>query len=692
MKRKYDVGQQLLACILLIGLFLQSCSGNTLDPKNPAVYEEKEAQGNVGNPPTQVLEKLELATTNSHVSSISDNNNSASFPESTTRRRAIPVYGHYSLEYRMVDLPVTVEQKQSNAKELTAILPDTQVLIPLGKRELLKTTEQKQFNLSSITIDPKVELISTQGGTIQANGLKISIPPDAVTSDTSFSIKAAPSNIELPEGIKPLTPIYAVEPHNIELRDRIKLEFDVDDHSTPVALFIQKDKPEDKKLKKWLAIDPIQVENGKATFEIGSCSSVTLCNLNLVKNSDTSTLPQTQKKFQEHNIIRPGLNYRALCENASCPWHAETMIINRGFNSSFKPDDDIMNKDAKCPTCQEPLQDTESIKQVILFQAQGMVKYWEATRGAKPASSPFTAQDDKLVIYGEVGNTVTYKSVIFDVSPTPYNPKLSMAVVKFDASGNPIGSIFDLGRDGAYKNVKLLIGKFFDGNYYSTKKGHVFERGFTKGDFEKTVGATLGQKGFNWKCTGDEDEFLRELPEYDIAWIISWCSNKIKNNNFVDQVTKFHKSGKGLMLWEDDYDPYAAVEPTHINSVLQQLFGMKVNGNDPGQKEMLAAANCNTPLTFSKVHPITRGISKLYEGYTICRPNISPLPPSVKSLAISSANHPNIMYVNETSGSGRVVIDCGFTKLYENLWNTAGTARYVVNATCWLSGFPYDNT
>lgn len=110
--------------------------------------------------------------------------------------------------------------------------------------------------------------------------------------------------------------------------------------------------------------------------------------------------------------------------------------------------------------------------------------------------------------------------------------------------------------------------------------------------------------------------------------------------------------------------------------------------NTPGKKEMVAAADCSLPGTFKKHHPIMRGINKLYEGNTICYPTSVPAP--LKVLATSSNNHPNIMYVDETPSTGRVIIDCGFTKLYKKNWDTAGTARYVKNATCWLSGFADD--
>ncbi len=39
---------------------------------------------------------------------------------------------------------------------------------------------------------------------------------------------------------------------------------------------------------------------------------------------------------------------------------------------------------------------------------------------------------------------------------------------------------------------------------------------------------------------------------------------------------------------------------------------------------------------------------------------------------------------------GRVVIDCGFTKLNRPFWNTtAGTERYVRNCAVWLLGLEY---
>ena len=54
-------------------------------------------------------------------------------------------------------------------------------------------------------------------------------------------------------------------------------------------------------------------------------------------------------------------------------------------------------------------------------------------------------------------------------------------------------------------------------------------------------------------------------------------------------------------------------------------------------------------------------------------------------LATSTFGKPVICYAdhNVTSKGGRILVDCGFTKLYCH-FDTSGTARYIVNAVVWL--------
>ncbi|CAF4864876.1 unnamed protein product, partial [Rotaria sp. Silwood1] len=88
-------------------------------------------------------------------------------------------------------------------------------------------------------------------------------------------------------------------------------------------------------------------------------------------------------------------------------------------------------------------------------------------------------------------------------------------------------------------------------------------------------------------------------------------------------------------------------------------------------------------------HAIFTGIQNLYEGITICHPvySTSESRAILATVATSTDGNPNIAVYDPpaTSTEGRLCLDCGFTKLYKN-WDEAGTARYVVNASCWLTG------
>jgi len=287
-------------------------------------------------------------------------------------------------------------------------------------------------------------------------------------------------------------------------------------------------------------------------------------------------------------------------------------------------------------------------------------------------TADFTGGSDRILLYGDPCIGTKYRSFSITVNKQVYNFNEGKgADIKYDSGGNPIGSVYDLGANGAFTDVKLIIGKFYN-------------QGFTKASFEDHVGKALNEKGFQWYCTEDEDDFLLKLPTYNVAWVIGFTYLvRMKNSNFPDKVIAFHKSNKGLMLWEDN----DAKPGGHTTETLQKLFRMSLQGNDPGTQIMRAAADCSQKLTFSRSHPIATGLNNLYEGFTICYPTSTPQP--LKILATSSSGRPNIMYVEEgkNKSSGRVVIDCGFTKLFEQCWTTTGTARYVVNATCWLSGF-----
>ncbi|UJR10364.1 hypothetical protein I4U23_014569 [Adineta vaga] len=87
-------------------------------------------------------------------------------------------------------------------------------------------------------------------------------------------------------------------------------------------------------------------------------------------------------------------------------------------------------------------------------------------------------------------------------------------------------------------------------------------------------------------------------------------------------------------------------------------------------------------------HDIFTGIRNLFEGITVCHPVYSTSKSRKIFVPIATASDGNTCISvydppASTSNEGRLCLDCGFTKLYIN-WDAAGTARYIVNASCWL--------
>jgi len=107
--------------------------------------------------------------------------------------------------------------------------------------------------------------------------------------------------------------------------------------------------------------------------------------------------------------------------------------------------------------------------------------------------------------------------------------------------------------------------------------------------------------------------------------------------------------------------------------------GTTITGNTPGQR-VLGYGKPNVPGEFDAEHLIFAGINYLYEGNTICYPESDG---KLTHLATSSDGKPVISFMDSTTDHGRVIVDTGFTKLYCS-WESAGQARYVVNATVYL--------
>lgn len=254
-----------------------------------------------------------------------------------------------------------------------------------------------------------------------------------------------------------------------------------------------------------------------------------------------------------------------------------------------------------------------------------------------------------------------------------------VANAQLDAYGNAAGEKYDLAKDGAFAGYTIVIGSFC-----------------SEAELSQPT-AALKKKGFTLRVTTSESQCAAWLSdaEVDIGWIIS--SRSAPSPDIVAAATAFHRSGRGLFIFADN-DPYF----THANAILAPLYDVHISGNYHGTKmlEFDSAEHGGygsvQPATgkFCK-HLLFTGIQHLYEGVTISHPAPSA---HFQSIATATDGHIAIAVLDPIPSKfnidreckvdrkvGRIVVDTGFTKLFVS-WDTAGTERYIVNASIWLVG------
>lgn len=79
-------------------------------------------------------------------------------------------------------------------------------------------------------------------------------------------------------------------------------------------------------------------------------------------------------------------------------------------------------------------------------------------------------------------------------------------------------------------------------------------------------------------------------------------------------------------------------------------------------------------------------MNEFYEGNTICTP--TNLHKDFRVFAYDSNGDPTILYAEANERHGRIVVDCGFTKLYKAFWDGSQNDQYTANANLWLTGIP----
>jgi hypothetical protein len=235
--------------------------------------------------------------------------------------------------------------------------------------------------------------------------------------------------------------------------------------------------------------------------------------------------------------------------------------------------------------------------------------------------------------------------------------------IKRDIFGNIAGSAYDLSPNFAFSGETIAILQLY------IQEG--FDLSYTR--------CALERKGFSLKIWSNivptVEEFKQTLDISCQLWIISDLRVRL-NLDLLEEIKTFFEKGKGIYIWGDN-DPYYA----DANLIFKYLFEGEQDimyGNAVGTKTVGLQAEYKKA-GVKQNHLITTGISKLYEGNTIAT---IAKHPQLEPLVYGTENNVTIA-VYDKNGK-RAILDTGFTKLFNEFWDSVGTARYVVNAASWL--------
>lgn len=252
--------------------------------------------------------------------------------------------------------------------------------------------------------------------------------------------------------------------------------------------------------------------------------------------------------------------------------------------------------------------------------------------------------------------TVRVRRYIDPASTGLYAPHAGMneiAGAGSDQYGNAHGSEYDLIEDGSIIEAKVLILNLCSqANVIQPK-------------------AALERKGFEVVELRDCSSLKYALDDAAELWVISDAVQHL-TPLALDAIESFFQEGRGLYIWGDN-DPYFV----DANLILQRLFKVSMFGDSPGD-EVVTLRTSDGSSGLIPGHLVTTGLRNVYEGRTIAE---VPTTGSLNPLIYGSNG--KVVAAYHDRGGRRAIVDGGFTRLYHK-WESAGTDRYIVNATAWL--------
>ena len=166
------------------------------------------------------------------------------------------------------------------------------------------------------------------------------------------------------------SPLHELQPHNLNFKIPVILKFSNIFNFENFFFFKQDKDDTDKSLNLWSCHFPTFSKNNEFKFQLDNFSFGFIGKMNIGIDINCSFMSSNkfEMNFKQYQYIRPGLNYRVLCENNICTKKNELIILNKGF-VTYRPHEEIHF--TNCPICEKDINEFETIKNIILFKYKG---------------------------------------------------------------------------------------------------------------------------------------------------------------------------------------------------------------------------------------------------------------------------------------------------------------------------------
>ena len=191
----------------------------------------------------------------------------------------------------------------------------------------------------------------------------------------------------------------------------------------------------------WKVVWPSKHENGVVEFELESFSFMFLGSVEFPSiEGNENTHVQNG-----HTYVDPGLNYRIICEDKNCVGNQKLMIVKRGYGKVNIEEDFLYNCNTellKCCFCKSLVNESTSIKSMILFQAEVKIDFKldsDYHLGAKSTSKNFVAAGKIYILFGDEHRRQKFESIVMNIwksEKTHYNTVAGLTLDMFETIRN----------------------------------------------------------------------------------------------------------------------------------------------------------------------------------------------------------------------------------------------------------------